>query len=122
MADQVDRSALPLLRPTFGGEVPTPLHVALWSGNPMSAISAEDLGASAPADVGLRQFIAVEICAEAKYEGRIADELTRREENSTRCVLGALSLRKDAHAGELELVPLLATQQVSSPRSTLSRS
>ena len=128
MADQVDRSLIPLRRPTFGcvfnlnqpstlgGEVST--HC-------MSAIPVEHPRAYALADVVIGQFIAVQLWADAQHEGRIADELVRLGGSSTRCVLDAQSLRKHAHAGEPaepKLVALLATRQVSSPRSTLARS
>ena len=87
----------------------------------MSAIPVEDLGAPSLADVGL---------------GRSSPAPTRRRRAGPQ-TSGATGVRarrgvsftavpaKDAHAGELaepELVPLIATQQVSSPRSMLARS
>ena len=128
VADQVDRSLIPLRRPTFGGvfNLSQPSTLGGEVSTPsVSTIPVEHLGATALADVGLGQFIAVELCADAQHEGRTADEPARLEGSSTRCVLDAQSPRKDAHAGEPaepELVALLASQQVSSPRSTLARS
>jgi hypothetical protein len=57
-------------------------------------------------DMGPVQFIAVEFGADARFEGRIVDELARLEERSTLRVLDVLFVRKDEATGELRVLEL----------------